>query len=49
MRKSGLAYTQALKPNPKAISLRVVVRDEAGNLGSVTVPLIERQTQLIRR
>jgi hypothetical protein len=49
MRKSGLAYTQALKPNPKAISLRVVVRDEAGNLGSVTVPLIEHQTQLIRR
>ena len=39
MRKSGLAYHRAFQPNPKAASLRVVVRDEAGNLGSVTIPL----------
>jgi VWFA-related protein len=48
MRSSGLAYRQVVKPNPKASLLRVVVRDEAGNLGSVTIPLTEPQTQLIR-
>jgi hypothetical protein len=49
MRSSGVAYHQVVKPNPKASLLRVVVRDEAGNLGSVTIPLTEPQTQSIRR
>ena len=39
MLKTGLVYRQVLKPDAKAVALRVVVRDEAGNLGSVTVPM----------
>jgi len=40
LRKSGLAYHLDFSPNPKAASLRVVVLDEAGNVGSVTIPLV---------
>lgn len=39
MRNTGLPYHQAFKPNPKAALLRVIVRDESGSLGSVTIPL----------
>jgi VWFA-related protein len=37
--KAGLEHHVAIQPNPDGASLRVVVRDEAGNLGSLTVPL----------
>ena len=37
--KSGLEYHLAVQPNPDGASLRVVVRDGAGNLGSLTIPL----------
>jgi VWFA-related protein len=49
MRKDGLAYHRSFQPNPKATSLRVVVLDEAGNLGSVTIPLTPPEKQLQRR
>jgi VWFA-related protein len=45
MRKSGLSYHQTVRRSPKSASLRIVVRDEAGNLGTVTIP----QTQLLLR
>lgn len=44
-RKTGVAYHLTAPRNPKSASLRVVVRDEAGNLGSVTIP----QTKLLAR
>jgi len=37
--KAGLEHHLAIQPNPDGASLRIVVRDEAGNLGSLTVPL----------
>jgi hypothetical protein len=49
MQKTGLAYHQVFEPHVKASLLRVLVRDEAGDLGSVTIPLSVPQTQLIRR
>jgi VWFA-related protein len=49
MRKSGLPYHRAFQPELRASSLRVVIRDEAGNLGSVTIPLTESEKQLRRR
>jgi len=42
MLKTGLTYRQTLQAKREATSLRIIVRDESGNLGSVTVPL-ERQ------
>jgi len=39
LRGTGLIWHQALPPNREAASLRVIVRDEAGHLGSVTIPL----------
>jgi hypothetical protein len=41
MLKDGLPYSKNLVLDPKASSLRVVVRDRnGGNLGTVTIPLI---------
>jgi len=34
-----LTYRQAIGAKREAASLRIIVRDESGNLGSVTVPL----------
>jgi len=39
LRRTGVIWHQALPPNRQAASLRVIVRDEAGTLGSVTIPL----------
>ena len=39
LRKSGLPYQRTFHANPKAASLRVVVCDDAGTVGSVTIPL----------
>jgi VWFA-related protein len=49
MRKSGLAYHRTFQQNPGARSLRVVVMDEEGKLGSVTIPLTPPEKQLRRR
>ena len=39
LRKSGLPYRRTFHANPKAASVRVVVCDQAGTVGSVTIPL----------
>ncbi len=39
MVKSGLEYDHAITLNPAAASIAVVVRDQSGNLGSVTIPV----------
>ena len=39
LRSSGLECRQSLLPIPHAMSLRVLVLDDAGDLGSVTIPL----------
>jgi len=38
--QSGLSFHQAVAPNPKATTLRVIVVDESsGNVGSLTMPV----------
>jgi hypothetical protein len=44
-RKTGVAYHLTVPRNPKSASLRVVVRDEASNMGSVTIPQTELRTR----
>jgi hypothetical protein len=44
-RKTGVAYHFTVPRNPKSASLRVVVRDESGNLGSLTIPQTELRTR----
>jgi hypothetical protein len=43
-----VAYRQASAPNPKASQLRIIVRDESGNIGSITVPLTKPCAQLLQ-
>ena len=44
-RKTGVLYHFTVPRNPKSASLRVIVRDESGNLGSVTIPQTELRTR----